>query len=104
MVKNPMAIPRKAKGYAKYDLVQFLNEFLDAAGLGESLLEKLIHKFMAFPASRFLRMKRSISLLAAQETEGVKFVEGTYQSPILVQWKRSPSRSRTLKISLMSLD
>ena len=104
MVRNPKAIPSKAKGYAKYDLVQFLNELIDALGLSESIVEKLIHKFMAFPAARFLRMKRSISLLAAQNNESVEFLEGAYQSPILVQWKQSPEKSRNLRIKLVSLD
>lgn len=102
ILQNPGLIASKAKGYAKYDLVQVLNEFLDAAGLSESLLEKIIHKFMAVPASRFLRMKRSIDLLvcASGEHGAGRIVEGTYQSPILVQWNKAQAQTRRLKVTL----
>jgi len=51
-----------------------------------------------------LRMKRSVSLLVSdrQGPQG-KIVEGTYQSPILVQWQRAPRESRTLDVTLTSL-
>ena len=42
------------------------------------------------PAARFLRMKRAVSLLVSdrQSPGAGAIVEGTYQSPILVQWHR----------------
>jgi len=33
---DPLAVPAKAVGYAKYDLVRALNRFMDALGLGSS--------------------------------------------------------------------
>ena len=53
------------------------------------------------PASRFLRMKRSVSLLVSDRdsTHGA-IVEGTYQSPILVQWHRGCRQSRALDVTL----
>lgn len=97
------SIPSKVKGYARYDLVQFINEFIDSAGLSDSILENLIHRFMAFPASRRLRMKRSVSLLVLDQDGSGKgdIVEGTYQSPILIQWKPSKSQSRVLKVDFI---
>ncbi|MDA2930571.1 hypothetical protein MYX84_11595, partial [Acidobacteria bacterium AH-259-O06] len=83
MLRDPRAIPSKAKNYAKYDLVQVVNEFLDSLGLSESLLERIIDKFLAVPAERFLRMKRSMSLPVYdrnQDGKGV-IVQGPYQSP-----------------------
>ena len=57
---------------------------------------------MGVPASRFLRMKRSVSLLVSDSrTPGTPaLVEGTYQSPILIQWRGAPSGTRTVDVSL----
>jgi thiamine phosphate synthase YjbQ (UPF0047 family) len=105
MLMDPGAILSKAKGYAKYDFVQILNEFLDLAHLRDSLLERLIYRFMALPASHFLRMKRSISLLVLEDESGYgKIVEGTYQSPIMVQWRRARQESRKLSATYFSFD
>ena len=103
MLSDPKAIPSKAKDYAKYDLVQVVNEFLDALGLSESLFERIINKFLAVPAARFLRMKRSVSLLVCdQDTEGKgSIIQGTYQSPILVQWKKAQAQTRQLNVTLV---
>ncbi len=106
MISDPKAIPIKAKGYAKYDLVQILNEFIDALGLSESLLERIIHKFLAYPASRFLRMKRSISLLVNDRDESGcgSIVEGIYQSPILVQWSKAQPQVRRLRAQIITFE
>lgn len=106
MLRDPRAIPSKAKNYAKYDLVHFVNEVIDALGLSESLVERIIDKFIAVPASRFLRMKRSLSLMVNNTDErGLgSIVQGTYQSPILVQWKRTEAPTRRLTVRLVSFD
>lgn len=103
MLRDPRAIPAKAKNYAKYDFVQVVNEFLDALGLSESLLERIINKFQAVPAARFLGVKRSLSLLVSQQGHEGRgsIVEGDYQSPILVQWKKAPAQTRRLKVSFV---
>jgi hypothetical protein len=47
-------------------------------------------------------MKRSVSLLVSdrdQSGEG-RIVEGTYQSPILVQWHRGARRTRVLDVTV----
>ncbi|NND71520.1 MAG: hypothetical protein HKN43_08065 [Rhodothermales bacterium] len=106
MLKDPRAIPNKAKNYAKYDLVQIVNEFLDKAGLSESLVERLVDKMLSVPASRFLRMKRSTRLLISEDSETGKgrIVQGTYQSPILVQWRKAERQARKVEVSFVRFE
>jgi thiamine phosphate synthase YjbQ (UPF0047 family) len=102
MLGNPRAIPAKTLDYAKYDLVRVFNRLLDAVGLRESMLETVLSQAIAMPAARFFRMKRSVSLLVSdRQLPGTgAVVEGTYQSPILVQWHRGARRVRALDVSL----
>jgi thiamine phosphate synthase YjbQ (UPF0047 family) len=99
---NPRAIPAKTLDYAKYDLVRVFNQLLDALGLHESMVESVLSRAIAMPASRFLRMKRSVSLFVSdRQSRGAgAIVEGTYQSPILVQWHRGHRQSRVLDVTL----
>ena len=102
---DPRAIPAKTLDYAKYDIVRVVNKLVDRLGLNESLIERTMARLMAMPANRFLRMKRSVNLLVSdrQSPGHGEIVEGTYQSPILVQWERSTSRSRQVNITLARL-
>ncbi|MFB6098314.1 MAG: hypothetical protein ABEK84_04230 [Salinibacter sp.] len=102
MLRDPSAIPGKAKNYAKYDLVRLVNKVVDTLGLSESLVERIIDKCLAVPAERFLRMKRSVSLLVTEDAangEGT-IEQGRYQSPILVQWRKSDPETRRLRVHL----
>jgi thiamine phosphate synthase YjbQ (UPF0047 family) len=105
VIADPRAVPTKTLGYAKYDLVHVVNELMDRLGLRESMVERLLTRALAVPAARFLRMKRSVSLLVSdgqgQGPGGV--IEGTYQSTILVQWQRATGQSRLLDATLMRL-
>jgi thiamine phosphate synthase YjbQ (UPF0047 family) len=93
VLADPRAVPAKTLGYAKYDLVRTFNRLVDAFGLNKSIAERWLGRALAVPASRFLRMKRSVSLLVSDGDAGRgSIVEGLYQSPILVQW-RSPGRA-----------
>lgn len=106
MLRDPRAIPEKAKNYAKYDLVRAVNKFIDKTGLNESLVERVLDKFLSVPASRFLRMKRGVSLLVS-DSDGTgtgQIVQGTYQSPILVQWRKSDAQARRLSISFVRFE
>ena len=91
---DPRAVPSKAIDYAKYDLVRAVNRLVDALGLAESAFERVFSQALAVPASRFLRMKRSVDLLVSDtKTPGRgAVVEGTYQAPIMVQWRKRRSR------------
>jgi thiamine phosphate synthase YjbQ (UPF0047 family) len=102
MLRDPKAIPTKTMDHARYDLVHILNELMDAFRLSESMIERIVAAFMGVPASRFLRMKRSVSLLVS-DAEGsgkARIVHGTYQSPILVQWRRPDDQVRRLDVTI----
>lgn len=102
---DPRALPVKTLGYAKYDFVRVVNQLVDALGLRESVVERILARMIAAPASRFLRMKRSVDLLVSDADNDGRgaLVEGTYQSPILVQWHRPPSAARFLDVTLTRL-
>lgn len=101
---NPRAVPAKTLGYAKYDFVRVLNKSLDTLGLRGSIVEKLLARTLAVPAARFFRMRRSVSLLISDRSDGTNgLIEGTYQSPILVQWDRAPREARLLEVTLTEL-
>src|SRR5438046_797518 len=80
---DPLAVRAKAIGYAKDDLVCALNRVVDKLGLGDTRLEELMARTLAVPASRFLRMRRSVDLFVsdAQRPGHPVVVEGTYQTP-----------------------
>ena len=104
VMKNPRAVPAKTLGYAKYDFVRIMNTGLDTLRLRGSVVEKLLARTLAVPAERFFRMRRSVSLLVSEREDGSHgIVEGTYQSPILVQWQRAPRESRVLDVTLTEL-
>ena len=106
MLLDPRAIPAKVKNYAKYDLVHVVNEFLDTLGLSESLLQRVLNKFLAVSAARFLEMKRSMSLLVSDQNGAGRgsIVQGNYQSPILVQWRKAESQTRLVNVSLVRFE
>lgn len=102
---NPLAVPARTLDYAKYDFVRVLNKGLDAFGLRGSIIEKVMARTLAFPAARFFRMRRSVSLLVAAGNDGAPtIVEGMYQSPILVQWQHAPRQARVLDVSLTEIE
>ncbi len=99
---DPLAVPVKAMEYAKYDLVRAVNKLLDALGLSSSRLEFALARALEVPASRLLRMKRSVNLLVSDtgsSGEGA-VVEGTFQAPIMVQWRPAVAGRRTVEVVL----
>lgn len=101
---NPRAVPARTLDYAKYDLVRVLNTSLDVFGLRGSIVERVVARTLAVPAARFFRMRRSMNLLVAESPDGrAEIVEGTYQSPILVQWQHARRGARTLNVALTEL-
>ena len=101
MLRDPLAIPGKTLNYARYDLVQVLNETIEALGLSESTLERFVARVIGVPAERFLRLRRSVGLFVSGTAPTGPLVCGTYQSPILIQWQRAPTQQRTLRASLV---
>jgi thiamine phosphate synthase YjbQ (UPF0047 family) len=100
---NPRAVPGKALGYARYDLVRVLNTGLKTLRLHGSLLERGLARTLAVPAARMFRV-RSINLLVAGEGGRPGPVEGVYQSPILIQWQRAARDVRELDVTLYRLE
>jgi thiamine phosphate synthase YjbQ (UPF0047 family) len=100
---DPRAVPAKTLGYAKYDLVRVLNRGLDTFGLRGSIVERVLARTLAVPAARFFSMRRSVSLLVSSDDGNAGIVEGTYQSPILVQWQQATGSARLLNVTLTEL-
>jgi len=105
ILADPRTVPAKTLGYAKYDFVRVLNQTIDLLGLRDSPIERAIARVLALPAARFFRMRRTLSLLvSASPVAGEpQFIEGEYQSPILVQWQSPPRGARLLDVTLTRL-
>jgi thiamine phosphate synthase YjbQ (UPF0047 family) len=99
---DPRAIPAKARAYAKYDMVYALNRLVEKLGLQASFIERMLARTLEVGASRLFRMDRGIDLLVSDSRTPGKgaVVEGTYQTPILVQWRTAPETVRNVDISL----
>ncbi len=104
MLANPLAVPQKAHDYAHYDLVQFANEGLRMLGFSESLLERAVARFVAAPAARFFRLKRSVNLFVTGENGNGSVAQGTYQSPILLQWRRPEGERRSIDVTVKAFE
>jgi hypothetical protein len=102
--EDPLALPVKALSYARYDVVRVMNQLLEAFKVQESLVEKLVAKVMAVPARRFLRQRRVSFLASDSQAQGrASLLRGTYQSPILVQWRPAEGQARAVDISVVRL-
>lgn len=103
ILRDPRAVPQKTLGYAQYDLVHVLNELMEAVGASESILERLLARLIALPASRLLGVRRSVSLMVSDQGRSTgAIVKGTYQSPILMQWRKPKGSQRLLEAELVS--
>jgi hypothetical protein len=104
LLDDPLAIPGKTLDYAKYDFIQVLNSLMDAFHVTESFLERIVAQLMAVPARRFLRSRR-VNFLASDPTGAgrARLVRGTYQSPILVQWRPTEGSARRIRVQLFRL-
>jgi hypothetical protein len=101
-LSDPAAMRGKAKTYATYDLVHIFNELMDALQVGQSVIERIVSRLLSVPAARFLGMKRNISLLVSNSdaSHTGKLIQGTYQSPILISWQKTPIRERYLDVTI----
>src|SRR5919202_591128 len=104
LLEDPMAIAGKTLSYARYDVVRVLNSLMEALGLDQSSLERLVAKVMSVPARRFLRSRR-VSFFARSEPgqPAARILRGTYQSPILVQWQSAERQARRVDIAVVQL-
>ena len=99
---DPRAVPQKARAYARYDLVQAMNQLVDVLGLPTSRIERWVARALAVPAERLFGVKRSIDLLVSDTNPSGRaaIVEGAYQSPILIHWRAAERQARTVNVSL----
>lgn len=105
MLRDPRAVPAKALGYARYDLVQVVNRMLDLLGPSGDVVEGALARLMAVPAARRLRFKRRLSLAVGDgDGHGPRVLRGRYQTPILIQWRATLRRRRTLRLTLSRFD
>jgi hypothetical protein len=102
MWNDPRAVPAKARSYARYDLPNTVNRVLDKLGINAPGIERLIARSLEAPASRFMRMRRQIDLLVSDSTQPGRgaLVGGTYQTPILVQWRSAKGATRKVEVAL----
>ena len=102
-LQAPLSIPAEALNHAQYDAVQLFNGLMDRVGMRPSLVERLVNRALAVPVSHFLRMKRRIGLpVLDPRARGVGQIGwGTYQSPILIQWRAPGRATRTLDITVV---
>ena len=99
---DPRAVPSKAIDYAKYDLVRAVNRLVDALGLAESAFERVLlagarRARVAVPPHEALG--RFAGVRHPTPGRGA-VVEGTYQAPIMVQWRRADRGERQVTVTL----
>jgi hypothetical protein len=104
MIDDPFAIPAKTLSYAQYDAVLILNSLMEALRLDQSSFERFVAKIMSLPARRFFRSRRVSFLVSTDAQHSVsRLIRGTYQSPILVQWREAESQTRRIGIRWVEL-
>lgn len=84
------------------EAVHVLNRVLKRIGVDESVIARVLGRTLTLPVSRFQGLRRGISLpvIAQDDDGGGRIPWGTYQSPILIQWKapRGPTRELDVKL------
>lgn len=105
MIADPWAIPAKAIDYAKYDFVQLFNRAWEWFPLGNTRIQYLVAGLVGLQIRRFLRLKRSVNLLVSDVDSLGKgqIVEGTFQCPLLIQWRKAPANQRVIGLTLTRL-
>lgn len=101
LLQHPSVIPGKTRDYATYDLIHLYNELMDSVPVGRSVIDRIL-SVLSTPASRILRLKRHVSLLVSDSAGPNRIVQGTYQSPILVQHHAAEGGVRRLDITIRS--
>jgi hypothetical protein len=101
LLANPAAIPAKMRDYTIYDFIHLYNEVMDNVQIGRSLIERGL-SFLSGPASRLFRLKRCIHLFISGSGEAghERIMQGSYQSPILIQHQQAETGARCLEITL----
>ncbi len=106
VLRDPLAVPSKALNYAKYDFVLVVNRLMQKLRLQGTPVQMAVDRLIGHAARRRLHMKRQVSLpISDHDADGVgTVVQGTYQSPILVQWRRPLRDVRALDVHFIAFD
>ncbi len=101
LLQNPASIPGKARSYVIYDLIHLYNALMKNTQVVHSVVNRVL-SHLSTPAFHAFRLKRHINLLVSRDVEtGIgRIVQGTYQSPILLQHQRPDKYGRCLEITL----
>ncbi len=100
---NPRAIPAKTLDYAKYNLVRVFNRLRRGARAarvagGERAVPGDRDAGRTLPPDEAIGQPARLRPGRHRDTGAI--VEGTYQSPILVQWHRGSHQVRALDVTL----
>jgi len=115
--RRPFSIPGKAKQVIMYELHQTIRDGLKLATRGASALEHIAERLgvdlpllehaidrIATPLeTRWMNLGSSVRFLINTDDNEVsgRIMTGTYQSPILIQWRRPESDIRNLKVRVL---
>ncbi len=116
--RHPFSIPGKAKQVIMYELHQTIRDGLKLATRGASalehiaerlgvdlpLLEYAIDKIATPLESRWMNLGNSVRFLINaddHDTPSGRIMTGTYQSPILIQWRRPESDIRHINVRIL---
>lgn len=97
-LRSPGQMASRAMDHFRHDASQVLHKMFRAMGMEESLPERAIRKAAGLP--RVLRVPREVSLPVLNgggEGPG-EIQQGTYQSPILMQWARTSRGARKVRV------
>ncbi len=88
---------------ATVEAVHILNWALERIGVDESVIARVLNRALAVPVSRFQGLRRQISLpVIDRDGDGNGEIPwGTYQSPILIQWRAPTETTRELDVKLV---
>ncbi|MCY3699984.1 MAG: hypothetical protein OXH46_10205 [Gemmatimonadetes bacterium] len=88
---------------ATVEAVHIMNRVLERIGVDESVIARVLNRALALPVRRFQGLRREISLpVIDRDGDGNGEIPwGTYQSPILIQWRAPAETTRDLDVKLV---
>ena len=115
--RHPLMVPSKAKDMLLYEIhlairdglrvanrsVSILEYMVERLGMDLPLLEHVIDRIASPLEARWMNLGSTIRLLINAEDEAPlgRVMIGTYQSPILIQWRRPESDTREMRLRLL---